>query len=75
MNSEMPTTPSFPVTAISAEAPLCMTYSSEMMAVVGKYTCVSRPPGSYRIHPRGMSTGSRSGAQRCQSASGNAARR
>ena len=36
MNSEMPTMPSLPTTAISAEAPSSMTYSKETMAVVGK---------------------------------------
>ena len=36
MNSEMPTMPSLPTTAISAEAPFSITYSSETMAVVGK---------------------------------------
>jgi hypothetical protein len=36
MNSEMPTMPSCPTTAISAEAPSSITYSSEMIDVVGK---------------------------------------
>ena len=36
MNREIPTIPSLPTTAISAEAPFSMTYSSEIMAVVGK---------------------------------------
>jgi len=36
MKSEMPTTPSLPTTAISAEAPSSITYSNETMAVVGK---------------------------------------
>jgi hypothetical protein len=36
MNSEMPTMPSLPTTAISAEAPSSITYSSDTMEVVGK---------------------------------------
>ena len=36
MNSEMPTSPSEPTTAISAEAPFSITYSSDTMALVGK---------------------------------------
>jgi hypothetical protein len=36
MNKETPTMPSFPTTAISAEAPFSSKYSSETMEVVGK---------------------------------------
>jgi len=36
MKMEMPTTPSKPTTAISAEAPSSSTYSSDTMALVGK---------------------------------------
>jgi hypothetical protein len=36
MNSATPTMPSLPTTAISADAPSSMTYSSEMIDVVGK---------------------------------------
>jgi hypothetical protein len=36
MKSEIPTMPSLPTTAISADAPFSITYSSETMAVVGK---------------------------------------
>jgi hypothetical protein len=38
MNSEMPTTPSWPTTATSAEAPSSITYSSDTIDVEGKYT-------------------------------------
>jgi hypothetical protein len=38
MNTETPTRPSLPTTAISAESPFAMTYRSETMQVVGKYT-------------------------------------
>jgi hypothetical protein len=38
MNSEIPSMPSLPTTAISADAPSSMTYSNETMDVVGKYT-------------------------------------
>ena len=38
--------PSLPTTAISAEAPFSITYSSETMAVVGKYTWLSWLPDS-----------------------------
>ena len=38
MNSEMPTIPSLPTMAISADSPFSVTYSSETMVVVGKYT-------------------------------------
>ena len=38
MNSEMPTKPSSPTMAISAEAPFSSTYSREMMPSVGKNT-------------------------------------
>ena len=47
MNTEMPTTPSLPTTAISADAPLSVTYSSATMAVVGKYTWLGVLPDSY----------------------------
>ena len=73
MNSEMPTIPSLPTTAISAEAPSSITYSSETMEVVGKYTWLSVVPDSYSTCPKGMSTDWSSGSQRCHSASGNAA--
>ena len=46
MNSEMPTMPSLPTTAISAAAPFSITYSSETMADVGKYTWLSVSPDS-----------------------------
>jgi len=36
MNRETPTTPSFPATAISADAPFSSTYSSETIDEVGK---------------------------------------
>ena len=36
MNRAMPTTPSRPTTAISADEPSAITYSSETMALVGK---------------------------------------
>jgi hypothetical protein len=36
MNSEIPTTPSLPATAISAEARSAITYNKETIAVVGK---------------------------------------
>ena len=42
MNSDTPTTPSLPTTAISAEAPFSITYSSETMAVVGKVHMAER---------------------------------
>src|ERR1700689_827839 len=73
MNREMPTMPSLPTTAISADAPLSITYSSETIAVVGKYTCVNVPPDSYRTSPSGMSTDSSCGSQGRRSASGSAA--
>ena len=67
MKSEMPTMPSLPTTAISAEAPFSITYSSETMAVVGKYTWLKVRPDSYSTCPSGISTGSSSGSQRCHS--------
>jgi len=73
MNNEMPTTPSLPTTAISAEAPFSITYSSETIEVVGKYTWASAPPASYTTWPSGMSTNCNCGNQRCHSASGKAA--
>jgi hypothetical protein len=57
----------------SAEAPFSITYSRDTMEVVGKYTCLSVPPDSYRTDPKGISTDSRSGSQRAASAGGNAA--
>ena len=38
MNSAIPTRPSQPVTAISADEPFSSTYSSDTMLLVGKYT-------------------------------------
>ena len=67
--------PSLPTTAISAEAPSSITYSSETMAVVGKYTWLSVTPDSYSTWPSGSSTGSSCGSQRCHSAGGSAASR
>ena len=46
MNSETPTMPSRPTTAISAEAPSSIKYSSETIAVVGKYTWLMVLPDS-----------------------------
>jgi len=46
MKSEMPTSPSLPTTAISADAPFSMTYSNETIAVVGKYTWLIVSPDS-----------------------------
>jgi hypothetical protein len=46
MNSEIPTIPSRPTTAISAEDPFSITYSSDTIEVVGKYTCVNLLPDS-----------------------------
>jgi hypothetical protein len=49
MKSEMPTIPSLPTTAISAEAPSSMTYSSDTMARGGKvHVAAACPPDSYR---------------------------
>lgn len=36
MNRDIPSTPSLPTMAISAEAPFSITYNSEIMDVVGK---------------------------------------
>ncbi len=46
MNSETPTMPSLPTTAISADAPFSITYSNDTIAVVGKYTWLSGLPDS-----------------------------
>jgi len=46
MNSEIPTRPSLPTTAISADEPFSITYSSETIALVGKYTWPSVRPDS-----------------------------
>jgi hypothetical protein len=46
MKSEIPTNPSLPTTAISADAPFSITYNRETMAVVGKYTWLSVSPDS-----------------------------
>ena len=73
MNIEMPTMPSKPTTAISAEAPFSITYNSETMAVVGKYTWLSVSPGSYSTFPSGKSTASSCGCQRLHSSGGSAA--
>ncbi|EWS58294.1 hypothetical protein Y695_04706 [Hydrogenophaga sp. T4] len=73
MNSAMPTRPSLPTTAISAEAPSSITYSSEMMALTGKYTWAILLPDSYSTRPSGRSTASSSGAMRCHSGAGNEA--
>ena len=75
MNSEMPTKPSNPTTAISADAPLSVTYSKDTMEVVGKYTCDSTDPDSYSTCPKGISTASRCGNQCWYSASGKDASR
>ena len=75
MKSDTPTSPSLPTTAISAEAPSSITYSSDTIAVVGKYTWLSFAPDSYSDLPSGMTTGSRCGCQRAHSASGRAASR
>ncbi len=75
MNSEMPTMPSWPTTAISAEAPFSITYSSDTIASVGKYTWLSVRPDSYSTWPSGIDVGSRCGDRRCHSASGSAANR
>src|ERR1039458_3218447 len=53
MNSATPMRPSFPTTAISADAPSSMTYSSDTMVSVGKYTWRRTPPDSYRTLPSG----------------------
>src|SRR6202035_1644698 len=58
------TMPSLPTTAISADAPFSITYSSETIAVVGKYTWVNVAPDSYTTWERGSSTDSRCGIQR-----------
>jgi hypothetical protein len=47
MKMATPTSPSWPTTAISAEAPFSITYSSETMALVGKYTWFMVVPDSY----------------------------
>ncbi len=73
MNSETPTNPSLPTTASSADAPFSITYSSETMAVVGKYTCDSSSPDSYSTRPSGSSTASSCGCQRAHSDGGSAA--
>ena len=49
-------------TAISAEAPSSITYSSDTMEVVEKYTWVMAMPDSYNTSPSGMSTGSSAGS-------------
>jgi YHS domain-containing protein len=36
INRDTPISPSFPTTAISADAPFSMTYNSETMAAIGK---------------------------------------
>ena len=46
MNSDIPTMPSLPTTAISADAPSSITYSSETIEVVGKYTWLKVLPDS-----------------------------
>jgi hypothetical protein len=46
MKSEIPTSPSLPVTAISVEAPFSRTYSSDTMLSIGKYTKPCVPPDS-----------------------------
>ncbi|MDT4864149.1 hypothetical protein FQZ97_988970 [compost metagenome] len=70
MKSAMPTTPSFPTTAISAEAPLSITDSKETMALIGKYTWLILLPDSWSTWPSGRSTASSSGAMRCHSVGG-----
>jgi hypothetical protein len=72
MNRDIPTMPSLPTTAISADAPFSMTYSSETMAVVGKYTWVNVAPDSYTTWERGSSTDSRCGNQRSPTEAGSA---
>src|SRR6266404_2297193 len=64
--------PSLPTTAISAAAPFSMTYSSETMAVVGKYTWVKVAPDSYTTWERGIPTESRCGNQRSLTEDGSA---
>jgi hypothetical protein len=49
-----------------------MTYRSDTIAVVGKYTWLRVPPDSYNTVPKGKSTVSSKGNQRCDSAGGNA---
>ena len=67
--------PSLPTTAISAEAPFPISYNSETIAEVGKYTWLRVLPDSYSTCPSGISTHSSCGNQRCHSASGSAASR
>jgi len=50
-----------PTTAISADAPSSITYSSDTIDVVGKYTWVIATPDSYSTWPSLISTGSSSG--------------
>ena len=46
MNRAIPMTPSLPTTAISADAPSAMTYSSDTIEVMGKYMYLSVSPAS-----------------------------
>jgi hypothetical protein len=46
MNKEIPTIPSFPITAISADAPFSMTYRSETIDVSGNTAKLGSAPGS-----------------------------
>jgi PAS domain-containing protein len=51
MKSETPTTPSLPTTAISAEPPSSMTYSSDTIALVGKVDVPHLPAGLVKRVP------------------------
>src|SRR5688500_11705881 len=73
MNIEIPTTPSLPTTAISAEAPFSSRYSSETMQVVGRYTYGRSRPDSYTTSPRPSATGCRCSLMRFSSADDKAA--
>ncbi len=73
MNTETPTIPSSPTRAISADAPFSMTWSSETMAVVGKYTWLNLAPDSCSESPRPNTTGSSCGCHRSHSGRGKAA--
>jgi hypothetical protein len=67
--------PSLPTTAISADAPSASMYSSETIAVVGKYTARCRVPDSYRTLPSSSGTSLRLELTRSKSSPDKEARR
>src|ERR1700722_1102399 len=75
MKREMPTTPSLPTTAISAEAPSDMTENKDTIESMGKKTCCKTMSDSYRTSPNERETSFKCGVNRSRSLFGSTASR